>query len=303
LRRQTRFGLEAAALRGARAVAFVVPRTLFILVGRALGACVAAIDRKHRDIAKENLRRSFPSWSDAEVDRVARRVWVHFGGVMFDLVKLLAHGPRMIPPLVTIEGRRHAEAAVGSGRGVVIQTAHFGNWEAHGIAHAQNFGSIGVVARPLDNPAFDRAMVQLRESAGNEVIDKEHAMIRSMRRIKDRGAVAFLVDQNVQEKEGIFVDFFGRSACTTPFAAKLAIRTDALVLPCRAVMNRDFTYRVVYDPPIDPRNFSNDDEGVRALTQAMAASTEAWIREMPEQWLWMHRRWHTQPKGAGGDAA
>ena len=303
MKRDTRFALEAMALGMARAIAFVTPRPLFIRAGRALGALVAALDRKHRDIAKDNLRRSFPSWTDAEVDRVARSVWVHFGGVMFDLVKLLGHGPRMIPPLVTIEGREHAETAVGAGRGVVLQTAHFGNWETHGIAHAQNFGSIGVIARPLDNPAFDRAMVLLREGAGNEVIDKEHAMIRSMRRIKERGSVAFVVDQNVQEKEGIFVDFFGRPACTTPFAAKLAIRADALVLPCRAVMNRDFTYRVVYDPPIDPRNYGKDDDGVRDLTQAMAATTEAWIRETPEQWLWMHRRWHTQPKPSSGETA
>ena len=295
MKRETRYALESAALGGARGLARIVPRTLFIRLGRLLGAITAALDRKHRGIAQENLRRSFPGWTEREVDRVARGVWVHFGGVMFDLVRLLTRGPSMIPPLVTIEGREHAEAAHRSGRGVVIVTGHFGNWEAHGIAHGQTFGSIGVVARPLDNPAFDRAMTAVREGAGNEVIAKEHAMIRSMRRIKEGRGVAFLVDQNVQEKEGIFVNFFGRPACTTPFAAKLAIRTGALVLPCRAVMTPDFHYRVVYDPPIDPRAFAEGDEGVRALTQAMVEVTESWIRPNPEQWLWMHRRWHTQP--------
>ena len=215
--RRLRFALESAALGAFKALALLIPRPLFLRLGRALGALVAAVDRRHRDIAKDNLRRSFPDWSEARVDRVARGVWVHFGGVMFDLVRTLARGPEVVDRLALIEGREHAEAAHRSPHGVVIMTGHFGNWETHGIIHAKHFGSIGVVARPLDNPTLDRAMRDLRASAGNEVIDKEHAMIRSMRRLRAAQGVAFVVDQNVQEKEGIFVEFFGRPACTTPF--------------------------------------------------------------------------------------
>jgi KDO2-lipid IV(A) lauroyltransferase len=275
-------------------MARVVPRSLFLSLGRALGALVAALDARHLAIAKDNLRRSFPDWGEDRVVRTARGVWIHFGGVMFDLVRILARGPKVVDALATIEGREHAEAAHRSPNGVVLITGHFGNWETHGIVHAKHFGSIGVVARPLDNPVLDHAMTLLRESAGNEVIEKEHAMIRSMRRLKAAQGVAFVVDQNVQEKEGIFVNFFGRPACTTPFAAKLAIRTGALVLPCRAVMTRDFRYRVIYDAPIDPRGFGEGEAAVEALTQAMTNATEAWIRADPDQWLWMHRRWHTQ---------
>ena len=224
---------------------------------------------------------------------------------MFDLVEILAKGPSMVDPLCVIEGREHAERAHRSPHGVVLITGHFGNWETHGIIHAKHFGSFGVVARPLDNPTLNRAMTRLRESAGNEVIEKEHAMIRSMRRLKAGQGVAFVVDQNVQEKEGIFVNFFGRPACTTPFAAKLAIKTGAMVLPCRAVLTSDFKYRVIYDPPIDPRNFGTGDAAVVALTQSMMNTTESWIRGNPDQWLWMHRRWHTKrtmaaPEQGGG---
>ena len=292
--RSLRFALEALALRGFKLLALVVPRSLFLRVGRGLGALVAALDSKHLTIAKDNLRRSFPGWAEDRVARTARGVWIHFGGVMFDLVRILARGAGVVEPLATIEGREHAETAHRSPNGVVLITGHFGNWETHGIVHARHFGSIGVVARPLDNPILDHAMTALRESAGNEVIAKEHAMIRSMRRLKAAQGVAFVVDQNVQEKEGIFVDFFGRPACTTPFAAKLAIKTGALVLPCRAVMMPDFSYRVIYDAPIDPKDFGIGDAAVLALTQAMMNTTEAWIRANPDQWLWMHRRWHTK---------
>ncbi len=292
--RSARFALEALALHGFEALALVIPRPVFLRLGRALGAMVAALDRRHLSIARVNLRRSFPEWSEDRVNQTARGVWIHFGGVMFDLVRILAKGPGSVEPLATIEGRAHAERAHRSPHGVVLITGHFGNWETHGIVHARNFGSIGVIARPLDNPTLDRAMRNLRESAGNEVIEKEHAMIRSMRRLKAGQGVAFVVDQNVQEKEGIFVNFFGRPACTTPFAARLAIRTGALVLPCRAVMTPDLRYRVIYDPPIDPREFGSGETAVGALTQAMMKATELWIREDPDQWLWMHRRWHTQ---------
>lgn len=297
--RRIRFALESLALGAFKLLALVIPRPLFLRMGRALGALVAALDRRHLEIAKDNLRRSFPEWSDVEVDRTARGVWIHFGGVMFDLVRILARGAGVVDALATIEGREHAEAAHRSPHGVVLITGHFGNWETHGIVHAKHFGSIGVVARPLDNPTLDRAMTALRESAGNEVIEKEHAMIRSMRRLKAAQGVAFVVDQNVQEKEGIFVDFFGRPACTTPFAARLAIKTGALVLPCRAIMMPDFSYRVVYDPPIDPKHFGSGDDAVLALTQAMMKATESWIRANPDQWLWMHRRWHTKPPATG----
>jgi len=305
--RPLRFALEAFALRVFKLAARIVPRPLFLRMGRGLGALVAALDRKHLAIARDNLTRSFPEWSRARIDETARGVWIHFGGVMFDLVRILAFGPEVVERVVTIEGREHAEEAHRSPHGVVIVTGHFGNWEAHGIAHGRNFGAIGVIARPLDNPALDLAMVALRESAGNEVIEKEHAMIRTMRRLKARQGVAFLVDQNVQEKEGIFVDFFGRPACTTPFAARIALKTGAIVLPCRAVMTPDFRYRVVYDPPIDPRDFESREDPVAALTQAMVKATETWIREQPEQWLWMHRRWHTkmapEPAAAGSLSA
>lgn len=292
--RRIRFALESAALGGFKLLALVIPRGLFIRIGRALGALVARLDKRHLEIARGNLGQSFPGWDDDRVDQTARGVWIHFGGVMFDLVRILARGPGVVDPLVTIEGRENALRAHESPHGVVLITGHFGNWETHGIIHAKHFGSIGVVARPLDNPTLDRAMTALRESAGNEVIQKEHAMIRSMRRLKAAQGVAFVVDQNVQEKEGIFVDFFGREACTTPFAARLAIKTGALVLPCRAVMTQDFRYRVIYDPPIDPRAFGTGDAAVQALTQAMMNTTEAWIRANPDQWLWMHRRWHTK---------
>lgn len=296
--RRLRFAAEAAALGAFKVLALVTPRPVLLRLGRALGALVASLDRKHRDIAKDNLRRSFPDWSEDRVDRIARGVWIHFGGVMFDLVRILARGPGVVDALVTVEGAENATLAHRSPHGVVLITGHFGNWETHGIIHAKHFGSIGVVARPLDNPTLDRAMTALRESAGNEVIEKEHAMIRCMRRLKAALGVAFVVDQNVQEKEGIFVNFFGRPACTTPFAAKLALKTGALVLPCRAVMTPDLRYRVIYDPPIDPSDFGTGDEAVVALTQAMMNTTEAWIRANPDQWLWMHRRWHTQPPGS-----
>ena len=300
--RDVRYNLEAWALGAFKVMALVIPRALFLRGGRTLGALVAALDTKHRNIAKDNLRRSFPDWTEGQVDRTARGVWVHFGGVMFDLVRILARGPATVDALVTIEGREHAERAHRSPHGVVLITGHFGNWETHGIVHAKHFGSIGVIARPLDNPRLNAAMTALRESAGNEVIEKEHAMIRSMRRLKAAQGVAFVVDQNVQEKEGIFVNFFGREACTTPFAARLALKTGAMVLPCRAVMTADLRYRVIYDPPIDPSTFGTGDEAVHNLTQAMMNTTEGWIRANPDQWLWMHRRWHTQ-RSAPGTAA
>lgn len=287
--------LEARAAAVVSRLAHNLPRGLVRGLGRGLGRLWADLDRRHVAIAVENLRRAFPDWDEPRRLRTARGVYAHFGQVILDVLWLEGRSRETVLALVDVEGREHVEAALAAGRGAVLATAHIGNWELHGLAHGFTFGPIGVVARPLDNPALDRRLVAFRTAGGNAVIYKQMALAQVLRMLRGGGGVALLVDQNVQESDGLFVEFFGRPAATTTVAAALAVKTGCALVPCHTEMGPDGRYRMIYDPPVGGAASGRREDDIRRLTQVLTRHIEGWVRQAPEQWLWIHRRWKTQP--------
>ena len=271
-----------------------LPRRLVLALGRGLGRIWGALDKRHLRIAMDNLRHAFPDWDDERIRRTATGVYAHFGTILFDIVWLEGRSAEEILALTDVEGLDMARAAVASGRGVVCPTGHFGNWEFQGIASALLVGPFSVVARPLDNAELDRRLVGLRTSTGNTVIYKKKALGQILQAIRQGGVVAIVIDQNVQAKDGIFVDFFGRKACTTTVAAALALKTGCMIVPVRCPLGPDGRYKMIYGPPVEWPG-GRGPEDVAALTQQLTSVIEDWVREHPEQWLWLHRRWKTRP--------
>lgn len=228
--------------------------------------------------------------------RTARGVYAHFGAVLLDLLWMEGRSADEMLALCDLEGVEHLKAARAAGRGVVCPAAHLGNWELQAIASVPHVGPIAAVARPLDNPALDARLVALRTSTGNRVIYKQKALAQVVRTIREGGIVAIVIDQNVQEKDGIFVRFFDRPACSTTVAAAVALKTGCAIVPVRCTLRANGRYRMVYGPPVEWTGVGRRDEDVAGLTQHLATIVEGWIRETPEQWLWLHRRWKTQPR-------
>jgi len=272
-----------------------LPRRVVLAVGRRLGRLWGALDRRHLAIAADNLRHAFPEWDKARVQATARGVYAHFGAVLLDLLWMEGRPVEELVALADLEGVEHMQAARAAGRGVIGPSSHLGNWEFQAIASVPLVGHISMIARPLDNPALDRRLVTLRTSGGNTVIYKRKAIARVLTAIRDGDIVAILIDQNVQAKDGIFVRFFGRPACTTTVAAALALKTGCAIVPVRCVLQPSGRYRMVYGPPVEWAGTGHRDEDVAALTQHLTSIIEGWVRETPEQWLWLHRRWKTQP--------
>ncbi len=272
-----------------------LPRRLSLALGRGLAGLWADLDRRHVAIACDNLRRAFPHWDEERVQRTARGVYRHFGQVLLDLLWLEGRRPEEILRLVEFEGSEHAQAALGRGRGALMVSAHIGNWELHAIAHGLAFTPAHVVGRPLDNPLLDARLLALRQMGGNVAISKRRALPQILSALRANRMLAVLIDQNVQEKDGIFVEFFGRPACTTTVAAALAVKTGCALVPCHARLSEDGRYRLILDPPVAWRPSGDKQRDVAELTQALTRVIEGWVRETPEQWLWLHRRWKTQP--------
>jgi len=296
--RERRFALEARAASAVQALMRRLPRRFALALGRALGRLLADLDPRHVRTAAENLRHAFPHWDEARRLRTARAVYAHFGQTLLDILWLDGRPREAFLSLVVEEGRANVDPVRAAGRGAVYVTAHFGNWEFYGVAWAWMGEPIGVVARPLDNPALDARLHGFRAQSGNTVISKRRALGEILRLIRSGQGVAILVDQNVQEQDGIFVDFFGRPAATTTVAAALTVKTGCALVPVHCESLPDGRYRFVYGRPVEWTSSGNRQEDIARLTQAITAAIEGWVRERPEQWLWMHRRWKTQPRPA-----
>lgn len=280
-----------------------LPRRLVLAMGRSLGRLWGDLDSRHVRIAVENLRHAFPDWDEARLFATARAVYAHFGQVLFDLLWMQRRSRDQILPVVDLIGAEHLAEVLAVGRGIVYPTAHIGNWELHAVAHAWVHAPVAVVARPLDNPALDRRLSAVRTMSGNTVIYKRRALARILTALREGKGVAILIDQNVQEKDGIFVDFFGRKAATTTVAAALAVKTGCSILPVHTVREVGGRYRLIYDPPLCWSPSGDRQRDVAWLTQRLTSIIEGWVREHPEQWLWMHRRWKTRPGGEAQPSA
>jgi len=287
--------IEAVFMLAIAAALRVAPRAIGLRLGQGLGLLLGRIAKRHVGIAVQNLRHAFPDWSDERRERTARGVYVHFCRMLCDIIWFSSRSDERLLRSVEFFGREHGEAALASGRGVLFVTCHMGNWEVFAVAQSLVHRAVSVVARPLDNPALDVRLCAFRARGGNTVIYKRNALSQIMRTLRGGGGVAILIDQNVQEKDGIFVDFFGRKAATTTVAAAVALKTRCLIVPVHAVLRPDGINALCYDPPIEALPSDDRAGDIARVTQLLTSRIEGWIRETPEQWLWVHRRWKTQP--------
>lgn len=300
--RRLRFRLEAAAFALLLLLARLLPRRALLGLGTLAGALRGVMDRSRRRVALANLERAFgPSLGRREARRILRACWRHFGRITFDTLYFPRLGPQAVGRIVHYRGLEHIRAAYARGRGVLLFSGHFGHWEL--VALMQGFLGLplALVTRPLDNPYLERMLGELRSRSGNRVIHKRQAAGEMLQALRAGMGVALVIDQDARSR-GIFVPFFGRLASTTPALALLALRTGAPVVPTFSIPQPDGSYLVVYEPEVTVPRSGDRMADVATLTRECTAIVERWVRERPDLWLWMHRRWKTvtMPHGRCG---
>ncbi len=249
---------------------------------------------RQRLIAAYNLRRAFPEKSDAEIVRLSREVYRNLGIMAAEFFAIPLLTRENIGELVEAEGLEHCRRALEKGRGVLFFTAHFSNWELSAVAMSLLVKPVGAIYRPLDSGLLDRIVLRVRSATGNIPIPKERAMRAILRHLKQDGILGIMLDQNMAWNEGVFVDFFGRPACTTSGLALLALHTGAPVLPGYILRLPDGRYRLVIGPEVEITRSGDRDADILANTQRFTKVIEEIVRRYPEQWLWIHQRWKTQ---------
>jgi KDO2-lipid IV(A) lauroyltransferase len=248
------------------------------------------------DIALPRLRRT--ALKNLEMAGLAGRERITTG--VFDsvarLVVAFARFPQItrdnVAEWIRYEGLENFKEAHARGKGVLVATGHFGNWELSAFAHAYLVAPMHIVVRPIDNPRIDALVESRRELSGNHAIAKKDAARGILRALAAGDAVGVLIDQNTTPDQGVFIDFFGVKACAGSAFVKLAHHSGAAVVPGYALWSdKEERYVLHFEPAVE---MTGD---VQKDTQQVHARLEAAIRKNPEQWLWIHRRWKTRPPG------
>jgi Kdo2-lipid IVA lauroyltransferase/acyltransferase len=285
-----RHRLEYLAVRAVVACLRVLPVALVERAGALVGLGAYAFDRPHRRIARRNVAAAFPGRSAAEQGVIVRGAFAHFGRLLFELLKFSTLTPAAMLARVEFEGEERVRQAYAQGRGVLFVTGHFGFWELQAMVHALRLRPMAVVARALDNRALNDLLERMRTRTGNTVIYRQGTIRRVLRLLHAGEGVGLLIDQHIQSRDAIYVDFFDRPAATTSVVAALALRTGAPVVPLFALPLGGGRYRMIYEHPVQPPS-ENAAGAVHEFTQRCTDVLEMYVRRHPELWLWMHRRW------------
>jgi len=251
---------------------------------------------RRRLIALHNLKSAFPEKSMTDIILIAKGVYRNMAVVAAEFFNIPWLTKDCIREMVEVEGLEHCVEAMKKKRGLLMISAHFGNWELQAIAVSLFFHPMSFLYRPLDNQFLDRLVTSVRSSTGNSPLVKNKAMRKMLRTLKANGMIGLLIDQNWSWQEGVFVDFFGRPACTSDGLARLAIHTEAPVIPTFMVRQENGKYKLIIREAVELVNTGEQEKDVLINTQNYTRIIEDMIRQYPDQWLWVHQRWKTQPR-------
>lgn len=262
--------------------------------GKGLGLLAYFIPMGRKKVALENIRQSFQEISECEANRLLRRVYLHFGRMLFEIPHIIRLTPHNLDRYVIFEGEENLIDALNRKKGVFFLTAHFGNWELMCAAVSLRFGNLAVVARPADFAPLDRVVGELRSVFGAEVIPKQKAMRRLLTVLKENKLVGILLDQNVDWYEGVYVPFFGRWACTNKGLALLALKTGTPVVPAFQVRQQDGRHRLIFEKSVELQRTGDKTKDVEDNTEIFTGIIEKYVRLHPDHWFWFHKRWKTK---------
>ena len=287
------------------AVAWMFVKTLGALprpVARWLAAAgtgaLLRLRPKMRKTAEFNLRLAFPEWTEEQRRNALKKMTRNLGWMAVEFARFPKYTKKNIEGVVVLDGHENFLAGQRRGKGVLYLTGHIGAWELSSYAHALYGFPLHYMARPLDNKPLDEMVNRYRGGAGNEPIYKNQSARVMLRVLKHAGTVGILADQNTMPEEGVFVDFFGTPACTSTGIARVALHTDAAVVPGYAFWDeKSGKYRLRFEPPVELVRSGDTESDVVENTQRFAKVIEEVIRKYPDQWVWIHARWKTRPKG------
>ena len=275
-----------------------LPRSWARAIGASLGAVVYFLTGRLRRTGERNLEIAYPASDPAWRRHVVRKLYRNLGLQLAEFCLMPRYTRASTRDFLRYEALEHYLAARDEGRGVLVVTGHLGLWELSSFYHSLMGHPMSMVIRRLDNPLVDHLVNRIRCLHGNAVLHKDdfaRGLLGAMRR---GDTVGILMDTNMTPPQGVFVEFFGAPACTASGLARVAMRTDAAVLPGFLTWREEEKkYVLEFGERLKLVCTGNEEQDTVTNTQICTAAIEQWVRRFPEQWLWVHRRWKTRPPG------
>lgn len=286
-------------------VAWVLLKFLGVLprwMARATGARMAAIllwfRPSLRRTALFNLRLAFPEWTEARRRRTLRGLVRQIGWMAAEFAHFPKYSRENIERLVVLDGFENFAAAQARRKGILFLTGHMSAWELAPFAHALYGHPLHFLVRPIDNARVDALVNRYRCLSGNRPIEKNQSARTILGVLREGGTVGILADHNTSPEEGVFVNFFGIPASTTTGVARIALRTDAAVLPGYLCWDENLRkYRLRFEPTVELARTGDEQKDILENTQRFTRVVEEYARAHPDQWLWVHKRWNNRPPG------
>lgn len=290
--------LEYAAAWPFIKVLGALPRSLSRAVAITLAQAFCLLHIRLRRVGMRNLELAFPEKSITERKRILRGVFTSLGRQLSEVCQFPKYTRENVDEVVVYDGLENFQQAYARGKGVLFLTAHFGAWELSAFAHSLHGNWLHIVMRPMDNVYLDRLIQGYRTRHGNKTVGKDDFVRGLLAAMKCGETVGILMDTNMTPPQGVFVNFFGIPACTASGLARIALRTDAAVVPGFTIWDQSIgKYRLRFDPALELIRTGDLESDIVANTQQFTKVIEDYVRKYPDQWLWVHRRWKTRPEG------
>lgn len=277
---------------GALSILSLVPFRILTVLGSWLGGFYYPLDLKRKKIGLDNLRLTLGKGrSEKEIRHILRSVYRHMGSSLLEFAATHRLSRERIDSLVRFEGLDKIDAAMKTGRGVIILGAHIGNWELYAQGGALHGFPVHVIGRKANVNLLNNYMVRIRECHGNRVILRTNAMRRILKILQEGKAIGVMCDQRGSTSRGLIIDFLGQPAPTSPALARIILKSGAVVLTSFGYRNPDQTHTLTIGGPLTFDMNQDAENNVLHITEHYIKALEDFIRLHPDQWLWMHRRW------------
>lgn len=273
-----------------------LPRKTALTIGAMLANLIFELSTNDKRRTYNNLRSCLGIKDEREIADIATKCFQHWGKSLIEVMQFPELTREKVNQLVVFEGRENLDLALQAGRGVVLLTAHFGNWELLGASLTLNGYPLNVIAREVRSEKLQRLLAEYREAVGMKVIYRGASVKNGLRCLKRNEILGILPDVDTKT-DGVFVDFFGRLAYTPFGPVAIALKTQSLIVPAFIIRQPDDSHRVVIEKPLKLKLTGQKDTDIQVNTQLFTKVIESYARRYPTQWIWMHPRFKTRPSG------
>ena len=262
---------------------------------KSLASAFYHLDKKHTNIMRVNLKMCFTTLKDDEIERLIKKNYYNFA--LFGIQFLLNQNTtkEQILSKISFENEELFNSVLSQNRPIIVQTAHYGNWELFSLAMAARYGAVSIIGRALDSGKMNEILSANRTRFDIELIEKKSAVKQALKALNNRRLLGILVDQNTAKNEGLECEFFSHKIMHTHAASVFASKSGAIIIPAfiERDENKDDSFKIVFYEPIDMQVLSQNhskDEALRLATQAQSDATAAQISKKPDEYFWMHKK-------------